>query len=448
MADKKRVVTRKQRAAQKGTGKFHFTREMVPVMSNGKQEPEFLTKYRKKAWKAYERTELPKTDEEAWRRTDLRKLETDSLKLAVIDFEVTVPEELIKPVSDEKPGGQITLTPVGTEISLDPELVEKGVVFTDFETAAVEYPEILEKILGQIIKPEEDKFSAMAAAFSRSGVLLFIPRGVSVEKPLQSLLWAPGEGKVHFSHLLIWLEEGASAKYVHEYSSPTEIGQSLHSGIVEIYVGRAANLLFIEIQSWGNRVWSFTHEGAHLDNDATLEWVYGALGSRLTKNFSNIDLIGQGATGRMAGFYFSDGVQHLDHDTQQNHMAPSTTSDLLFKGALKDNSRSVWQGMIYVAPGAQKSDGYQSNPNLVLDKEARADSIPGLEIMADDVRCSHGATVGKIDPSEVFYLNSRGIPKKEAERLIIEGFFDPILQRIPFVRIRERMQQLIIDKLN
>ena len=222
----------------------------------------------------------------------------------------------------------------------------------------------------------------------------------------------------------------------------------MHSGIVEIHVSRAANLHFTELQSWGNQVWNFTHEGARLDNDATLEWVFGGMGSRLTKNFSNIDLIGQGATVRMAGFYFTDGVQHLDHDTHQNHLAPNTTSDLFFKGALKDSSRSVWQGMIYVAPGAQKTDGYQSNPNLVLGKEARADSIPGLEIMADDVRCTHGATVGKIDPAEVFYLNSRGIPKDEAERLIVEGFFDPILQRIPFVRIRERIQKVIIDKLN
>jgi len=448
MADKKLVVTRKERAAHAGTGKFNFTREMIPVMSAGKQEAKFLTKYRNKAWKAYESSELPKTDEEAWRRTDLRKLETDALKVAVIDSEVAVPEELIKPVSDEKPGGQITLTPVRTEISLAPELAEKGVVFTDLETASIEYPEILEMILGKIIKPDEDKFSAMTAAFSKSGVLLFIPKGVLIEKPLQSLLWAPGEGRAHFSHLLIWLEEGASAKYIHEYSSPTEIGQSLHSGIVEIHVSRAANLHFIELQSWGNQVWNFTHEGAHLDNDATLEWVFGAMGSRLTKNFSNIDLIGQGATVRMAGFYFTDGVQHLDHDTHQNHLAPNTTSDLFFKGALKDSSRSIWQGMIYVAPGAQKTDGYQSNKNLVLDKEARADSIPGLEIMADDVRCTHGATVGKIDPAEVFYLNSRGIPKDEAERLIVEGFFDPILQRIPFVRIRERIQKVIIDKLN
>jgi Fe-S cluster assembly protein SufD len=182
--------------------------------------------------------------------------------------------------------------------------------------------------------------------------------------------------------------------------------------------------------------------------DANLEWIFGAVGSHLTKNFSDLDLKGEGATGRMSGFYFSNGDQHLDHDTQQNHLAPHTTSDLLFKGALKGKSRSVWQGMIYVAPGAQKTDGYQANRNLILSEQARADSIPGLEILADDVRCTHGATVGKIDPDLVFYLRSRGIPVEEAERLIVEGFFDPIMQRIPFEGVRNRFQTAIEEKMN
>jgi Fe-S cluster assembly protein SufD len=149
----------------------------------------------------------------------------------------------------------------------------------------------------------------------------------------------------------------------------------------------------------------------------------------------------------MSGFYFTDGDQHLDHDTQQNHLARNTTSDLLFKGALKDQSRSVWQGMIYVAPGAQKTDGYQANRNLVLSNQARADSIPGLEILADDVRCTHGATVGKIDPDPIFYLLSRGIPYPQAERLIVEGFFAPIMQRIQFDGVRQRFQQAIMEKM-
>ncbi|NMC12070.1 MAG: SufD family Fe-S cluster assembly protein [Chloroflexi bacterium] len=149
----------------------------------------------------------------------------------------------------------------------------------------------------------------------------------------------------------------------------------------------------------------------------------------------------------MSGFYFSNGVQHFDHDTQQNHLAPHTTSDLLFKGALRDRSYSVWQGMIYVAPKAQKTDGYQANRNLTLSPEARADSIPGLEILADDVRCTHGATVGKIDADQMFYLQSRGISKKDAEKLIVEGFFDPIMQRIPFDGVRSRFQNAISKKL-
>jgi Fe-S cluster assembly protein SufD len=222
----------------------------------------------------------------------------------------------------------------------------------------------------------------------------------------------------------------------------------LHAGIVEIHVGAGANLRFVELQSWGEHVWNFSHERSRVERDGNLDWVFVAVGSRLTKNFSDLDLVGQGSTGRMSGFYFTDGTQHLDHDTQQNHMAPNTTSDLLFKGALKERSRSVWQGMIYVAPGAQKTDGYQANRNLVLSSQARADSIPGLEIMADDVRCTHGATVGKIDPDEVFYLRSRGIPFEEAQRVIVEGFFDPIVQRIPFEGVRVRLERIISEKMD
>jgi len=221
----------------------------------------------------------------------------------------------------------------------------------------------------------------------------------------------------------------------------------MHAGIVEIQVMQEASLKFVELQSWGRHVWNFSHERARVDRAGKLDWIFGAIGSRLTKNFSELDLAGEGAQGRMSGFYFTDGNQHLDHDTQQNHLAQHTTSDLLFKGALKGRSRSVWQGMIYVAPGAQKTDGYQANRNLILSDGARADSIPGLEILADDVRCTHGATVGKLEQEPLFYLKSRGIPQAEAEKIVVEGFFDPIFQRIPFEGVRERFQQYIADKM-
>jgi len=449
MTERKRVVTSSRtRTRTKEVGDFKFTQSMVPNWTNGKTEPSFLTQYRQSAWKAFQRLELPKTTEEAWRRTDIRRLQADAFEVSHADGEVYhVPEELLKPLVGDVHGGQITITPSHTDVFLNPEIKAKGVIFTDFKTAAAEHPEILEKVLGQIVSVDEDKFSAMAAALSETGVLLYIPRGVQVEQPLHSVFWGPGEHQAFFSNLIVYLEEQASATYLHEYASPTEKEQTLHAGIVEIYVGKASQLRFVEFQSWGEHVWNFTHERARVDRDATLDWIFGAIGTHLTKNFTELDLVGEGSTGRMSGFYFTDGDQHLDHDTQQNHHAPHTTSDLLFKGALKDHSRSVWQGMIYVAPGAQKTDGYQSNPNLLLDSSARADSIPGLEIMADDVRCTHGATVGKIDPTEVFYLNSRGIPTDEAERLIVEGFFDPIMQRIPFEGVRERLQQAIVDKL-
>jgi Fe-S cluster assembly protein SufD len=449
MTRKKRVVTTSKRRERKTTkGDFLFSEKMIPVWSNGKSEPEFLSAYRNKGWKKYQEFSLPSTREEAWRRTDIKRMAVDVFELDAEAAKTSqVPEELLKPLVGEEHGGQVTLMPWSTEVYLAPELAEKGIIFTDMKTAALEHPQVLEKVLGKIVAVDEDKFTAMTAALSRQGVVLYVPKGIDVELPLHSVYWGSGQKQAFFSNVLVYLEEGSSATYLHEYASTEEDGQSMHSGIVEIFVGKAANLRFVEFQSWGKHIWNFSHERAKVERDANLDWIFGAVGSHLTKNFTEIDLVGEGSTGRMSGFYFTDGEQHLDHDTQQNHNAPNTTSDLLFKGALKDKSRSVWQGMIYVAPDAQKTDGYQANPNLLLDTTARADSIPGLEIMADDVRCTHGATVGKIDPTEVFYLNSRGIPTETAERLIVEGFFDPIMQRIPFEGVRERLQKAIIDKL-
>jgi Fe-S cluster assembly protein SufD len=304
-------------------------------------------------------------------------------------------------------------------------------------------------MLGKTVNVEEGKFAAMAGAFAQNGVVLYVPGGVTVEEPLHSILWGPGANFAHVSHVLVLVDEGASVTYVHESASPDEMGaNSMHAGLVEIQVLQNAALKFVELQSWGRHVWNFSHERARVERGGNLDWIFGAIGSRLTKNFTELDLAGEGSTGRMSGFYFTDGSQHLDHDTQQNHLAPHTTSDLLFKGALKGRSRSVWQGMIYVAPGAQKTDGYQANRNLVLSDQARADSIPGLEILADDVRCTHGATVGKLEAEPLFYLKSRGIPQAEAEKIVVEGFFDPIFQRIPFEGVRERFQQYIADKMS
>lgn len=461
MAERERVVISRTRDGSRESerrsafqgGDFKFTSDMVRGLDGARAAPAFLRDYRARAWNLFENTPLPTTSDEAWRRTDLRGLNVGSFSLpdqaSLDNMRLPAPEEaLLQPLAGDAHGGQIVITPDCVGIDLDPEVARQGVIFTDLRTAEQKHPDLLEKMLGQVVRPEEGKFAAMAGALAQSGVLLYVPPFVHVEKPLHSLLWGPGKDLAHITHLLIWVDRGATLTYMHEAASHTEaVGQALHAGLVEIRVSEEATLRFVELQSWGEHVWNFSHERAHLERDASLDWIFGAIGSHLTKNFSELDLAGQGATGRMSGFYFTDGVQHLDHDTQQNHLAAHTTSDLLFKGALRDKSRSVWQGMIYVAPDAQKTDGYQANRNLVLSSQARADSIPGLEILADDVRCTHGATVGKIDADQVFYLRSRGIPYREAERLIVEGFFDPIMQRIPFEGVRTRFQDAIMEKM-
>ena len=444
MQEKPKVVVSRQRRTDSAAKDFSFTQADIPASKNG------LASFRTSAWEAFKARSLPLTTDEAWRRTDLRFLPASDFKLpkdgAFEDLPI-VPGDLLKPLVGDQHGGQITLLPGGSQIFLEEALAKKGVVFTDFRTAEKNHADLLAKLIGQIVKPEDGKFAALASALSQNGILLYVPKNMKVEYPLHSILWGPGVDLAHFSHLIVFVDDGASVTYVHEAASPDEIGHAMHAGVVEIHVGENANLRFVELQSWGRHVWNFSHERARVERGGNLDWIFGAVGSHLTKNFSDLDLVGEGAQGRMSGFYFTDGSQHLDHDTQQNHLAPHTTSDLLFKGALKGKSRSVWQGMIYVAPGAQKTDGYQANRNIVLSEDARADSIPGLEILADDVRCTHGATVGKLEQEPLFYLKSRGIPQVEAERLVVEGFFDPIMQRIPFEGVRERFQQAILQKM-
>lgn len=445
MQEKPKVVISKTRRVDSSSKDFAFAESDIRAGQGA------VASYRTSAWSSYKKHSLPSTTEEAWRRTDIHALPADKFVLpkdGAFNDLPPVREDLLKPLTGDQHGGQIVLLPGGSKIELDEKLAKKGVVFTDLLTAEQKYPELLAKMLGKTVNVEEGKFSALAGAFAQNGVVLYVPKGVTVDEPLHSVLWGPGADLAHISHILVLVDEGASVTYVHEAASPDEAGvNSMHAGIVEIQVMEAATLKFVELQSWGRHVWNFSHERARVERDGNLDWIFGAIGSRLTKNFSELDLAGEGAQGRMSGFYFTDGNQHLDHDTQQNHLAPHTTSDLLFKGALKGKSRSVWQGMIYVAPGAQKTDGYQANRNLVLSEGARADSIPGLEILADDVRCTHGATVGKLEAEPLFYLKSRGIPQNEAEKIVVEGFFDPIFQRIPFEGVRERFQKYIADKM-
>lgn len=444
MENSSRVVASKGRRGSVAKPEFAFGPADIPTGDAAN------AMYRRAAWESYKGQGIPDVSLEAWRRTDLRAMPLQEFRLPAANSHLdlaAVPEELLNPLVANQHGGQIVLAPGGATVSVEEDLRHGGLIFSDLKTAQTEHPELLARVLGKTVRSEEGKFAALAAALATNGIVLYVPKNMEVKEPLHSVLWGPGPGLAHLSHLLVYVDEGAEVTYVHESASPTELADAMHAGIVEIQVMAGASLRFVELQSWGRHVWNFTHERVRVEKGARVDWIFGAMGSRLTKNFSEIDLAGEGSTGRMSGFYFTDDKQHLDHDTQQNHLAPHTTSDLLFKGALKGKSRSVWQGMIYVAKGAQKSDGYQANRNLVLEEGARADSIPGLEILADDVRCTHGATVGKLEQEPLFYLRSRGIPEKEAERIVVDGFFDPIMQRIPYEGVRQRFRDAILQKM-
>lgn len=442
MTDKPIIITKSRKRTSQPQADLGFEPEI-------KDELPVLRAYRQHAWQTYQSTPIPKGTEEEWRRTSLKEIDFSSFNPVSSSgpTDPDFPKRLSEPVAGEKNGGQLLLSPNGSHLTIEDDLLEQGVVFGSLKNLVNSHIELIGNILARI-DHGSGKFSALAGMLEFNGVLLYVPRNVHVQLPLQSVYWVTDEGVAHSIHVLIYLEEGAQATYVHEASSPGQAKRgSLHAGLMDIYVGPGAHLNFVELQSWGENVINFTRENVVVDRDGSIDWIFGALGSRLTKNFSNLNLIGKGSTGKVSGFYFTDNNQHLDHDTQQNHLAPNTTSDLLFKGALTDKSRSVWQGMIYVAPEASKTDGYQANRNLVLSKEARADSIPGLEILTDDVRCTHGATVGKVDAEQIFYLESRGLPREAAQRLIVEGFFDPIMQRIPFEGVKNRFQQAIKEKM-
>jgi Fe-S cluster assembly protein SufD len=446
-------VTRKKRVVRKRAGvaelEFPFRDSDVLNLSENLQEPAWLGKRRLSAWENYRALPMPSLKDEPWRRTDIRGLTAGTLALKP-GLDVPIDPALLEPIAGDIHGSFIGIRPgYAPTNNFKNGKPGQGVVFSDWPTAVREHPDILKQHLGNIVRDEEGKFSLLASALAGDGILLYVPKGVQVSDPLHSVLWMAGTDKAFFSRVLIVVEDGASVTYVHESASPvSENGQAAHAGIVEIHVGDDAQLTFVELQNLGAHFWHFTHERAQVGRQGRLDWIFGGVGSRLTKNFSEIDLLGVGAEGRMSGFYFADGNQHLDHDTQQNHLAPNTTSDLLFKGALVGRSRSVWQGMIYVAPGAQKTDGYQANRNLILSEKARADSIPGLEILADDVRCTHGATIGQLEEEPIFYLMSRGLSRSDAEKLVVDGFFTPIMERVPFEGVRKRFQKMIDEKLS
>jgi Fe-S cluster assembly protein SufD len=299
----------------------------------------------------------------------------------------------------------------------------------------------------QAVPAELGKFEALHAAYWQGGSFLYVPAGVKIEAPFRSFSIISEPGGTIFSHTLAVLEESAEAFTVDAFRSQSFDEQNFASAVVELILADDAKLRYVQVQDWGRGVWNFMTERAILGNDSLLNSLHVTLGSRFSKSSIAAHMRGKNSLAEMLGIFFADGDQFFDHHTWQLHESPFTTSDLEFKGALKGHARSVYSGLIKVSEGAQKTDAYQQNRNLVLSRDARADSIPNLEIGANDVRCTHGATISQVEEEHIFYLQARGIERSEAQKLIVEGFFRPVIDRIPVEEIQGFLESAIARKV-
>ena len=444
-----------------------ITSEAFEAFLNARQEPDWLTANRRAAWQVFQDLPLPSRADEEWMRTDIRLFRLDKFQLpsftthrsplttqqlppALLAHNVALSGRTATIDSSHislAPGGRGRGEGESTTTELDPKLSKQGVLFGSLDELVRQHGDLIHKHLFCAVNLHADKFAALHAACWSGGTLLYVPKGVVIDEPLHTLTaLSSTEGAVDFSHFLVILEEGASATLLTETVGGADAGgknSGLHCGAIELIVGPGAKLRYVNLQNWGTGVWHFAHQRAIVGSAGQLQWTIGALGSRLAKVNQHVALAGEDAHAQVNGVMFTEGKQHLSYHTLQHHQAPHCKSDLLYKGALQDQSRLVWRGMIKVDPGAQKTDGYQRNDNLMLSDHARADSIPGLEIQADDVRCTHGSTTGRVDDEMIFYAQTRGFTRKEATRMVVAGFFQQVFDRITIDSVREALGEAI-----
>lgn len=407
-----------------------------------RDEPTWVRERRQAAYRAFAEMGLPDRKHEEWRRTDIRTFKFEAFGFPEdIGAAPAVPAALLTQ-GVELAGQSTTIDSISRGDSLLPEYERQGVLFGSLDRFYSAHEGLLRPRLEQSATAfATDKFAALNAAGGSGGTLLYVPKGVHIQEPLH-VLSALTPGGVDLSQTIVILEEGAEATLLAETASEHET-KALHAGAIEVYVAKDARLRYVTLQNWGHGTWHFAHQKAYIDQNAYLQWTVGALGSRLAKVNQHVHLTGEGAEVQVNGVMFTEGRQHLAYHTLQHHQAPHATSDLLYKGALQDESRLVWRGMIKVDPHAQRTNGYQRNDNLMMSSSARVDSIPGLEIEADDVICTHGATAGRVEEEQVFYAQCRGLTRREATRMIVAGFFQQVFDRITIESVREALAESI-----
>ena len=442
-----------------------FTKDYVEKIAQN--EPQWMRDRRLEAYSLYETLPMPHTTEDdVWRRTvDMRtqdywrRTRRNLRGFAVENYQPIA--ETNGSVSTEVDGGagvyvQVDGNPQHTYLSS--ELEKKDVYFADLHTALKERGDLIrDYFMTKAVTLETNlksgnfascnAFDALHGAFWRGGYVIHVPKSVRIEDPLRVFIRHSKDQHADLSHVLLIAEEDSQVVIIEDNASDDPDSGGLHCGAVEIFAGQNSNVTYVQVQHWNRQVWNFASQRSVVSKDAQLHWVSATFGGKLSKLNQAIVLDGTGSNAQLLGLAFTDARQHLDVSTAQEHISPYTSSDLLYRTVLKDRSQTAWGGNIYVYPGANYTDAYQKNDNLLLSERAHADTLPGLEIEAHEVRCTHGATAGQIDAEQVFYLMSRGIPYDLAEKLIVDGFFEPVMERIPTQSVRDEMQEFVSRKL-
>jgi Fe-S cluster assembly protein SufD len=406
--------------------------------------PDFISELRAKAFEEFHELPVPSQETEEWRYTDLSSFD--------LSFVPHTPGHR-SDNTGATPGATAAATPGaiahGSSIAMttsNQDLESQGVVFCDLDLAAEKYADLVMPNLHSLVPTNRTKFTALHGAFRTGGTFLYVPADVSIALPLQTLTWLDADGTAIFPHSLVVAEQGSEVTFVDRFSSP-DLGRAFSDAVTEIVVGSGAHVRYVSIQEWGAGV---THLGvvrARVGRDASIRTLSIGFGADLARVENEVELAEQGGFSEQLGIFFADGEQHFDHRSIQDHVAPNCTSDLLYKGALRDHSRAVYSGWVHVRKDAQKTNAMQTSRNIVLSEHAKADAIPNLEIEANDVRCGHAASVGPVDEDTVFYVTSRGIPHEEAERLIVTGFFQEVLDRVQIEQVRENAELAIQEEL-
>ena len=441
--------------SEKQTGSFTAD-AFAAHLAMQKPTPTWWRDRKRAAYEKFASLPVPRRTDESWRFSNVATLTLDG-------FEVPRSRERERVDSLASPFGPAALTFVNNSLSARTapaaDLAAKGVIITTLADAALQHADLLKAhFMAQPQKLGSEKFASLHTAFVTDGAVIYVPRGVEVAAPIVITHAAAGAGTAAFPHTLVIAEENSKVTVVDYFVSLSAIGHSSlgigHSepvrhfacGANDLYAAHGSALTYIAAQNWSRDTLSFQFNSTVVRRDARVQSLNLHLGARQARHESLSQLQAPGAFSEMLALTVADGGQEFDQRTLQIHQAPNTKSDLLYKNALRDQTRTIFSGLIVVDPDAQKTDAYQSNRNLMLSDEAEASSLPGLEIQANDVRCTHGATSSRIDPEQEFYLQSRGIAKAMADELLTFGFFEEVLNRLASDPLHDALRELIKTK--